>query len=195
MNDSKKAILVDGYIRELKQLLSDDTIIPNDIIALCQLFFINTNKLLIHVIHREGWKAHSYLLHVESKQIFELKSIESDKGQHKVMFLDQSFRHIQNINVNNKSYDGIICKEIIYAINTNVPPIDIKLYKGPALENQGRYLAVWLLEHDKSLQTIKYHKLLSDSPLNLPSSSHCMSAEKNEIILASKGELYQLRIQ
>ena len=113
--------MVDGYIRGLKQLLSDDTIIPNDVIALCQLFFITNNKLFIHVLDTDAFKGHTYLLDVETKQIFKLKSIECDKGQDNVISSNHSFCHIQNINANSKAYDGLIYFENRFAVDTNEP--------------------------------------------------------------------------
>ena len=77
MTATRKTLLVIGFIKELKQYLSKKTIIPDEIIQLCKLFFIIRSKVFIHQCLNYQHSLYSYDL--ESKQISTFVSCDNTK--------------------------------------------------------------------------------------------------------------------
>ena len=130
MSNSQRNLLLNGYIREIKELLSKDTIIPTDIIKICSLFFMFSQKVFMHADDKikssGGTVRNLHVLDLQSKTVSKL--VEHKKSQlFSTYHPSNSHCYIPNIGQyldlqNNrlfftvkidpkKSYDAIICAE------------------------------------------------------------------------------------
>eukprot|EP01084_Bolivina_argentea_P097046 174457_1 len=73
MSASQDELLVNGFIRESKSLLTNTIIIPLDIISLCCLFFKRSFKILIFNQSQYSHERHIKILDVASKKLTKLK--------------------------------------------------------------------------------------------------------------------------
>ena len=85
MTEVTKSLLVIGFIKKLRGKLSEDTIIPDEIIQLCQLFFIITTRKMIIYLQNPSERSNAmYLLDTESKRISKFMGptkLTPDKGE------------------------------------------------------------------------------------------------------------------
>ena len=180
---SRKRILLDGFIREIKSILTKDTIIPNEIIILCSLFLSFAQKIFIHVDNRESLSLH--VLDLELKTISKL--IPNNPSN---LFLEFPNPHcyIPNISqylkkssANNsnlpKSFDGIITSDS-YSVNSDSQGINILTFESDHADND----------------TIKYYKDSSQSKCDL-FEQLIFCGKDHGIIYELNGCLYQCKLQ
>ena len=76
MNQSLRAVLVDGYIHEIQSLLAKDIIIPTEIIELCYLFSNNPQQIFITLSHDN--KKSLMVLDIDNKKMSKVLSLHTD---------------------------------------------------------------------------------------------------------------------
>ena len=114
MSQSKEEYLVHGYIRSIQKLLSQDIIIPIDIISLCLLFW---NKSSTFIVIKKDETLN--ILHSNSKHYCKIKC---DKHTFFSFSPSPPLCYIPNIYPSAKSTkqcDAILCNNIFYLFPSN----------------------------------------------------------------------------
>ena len=180
MSNMRSMLLVAGFIKKIKRELTENTIIPDDIIKLCQLFLGTTKKVFIELYRYE--EQHSlYLLDLESKRISKLIPHETSSRSKKV--IENSYL----------SYIPNISQYFRITHNNDKSPIDAQIsYDGIiCMEHPQQYVKILLFESSAIDQDIiKYHVFTSLSSL-YTSNDFLFCDRQNGIICEQHSELFK----
>ena len=196
----RKTLLVYGYIREIKSIFVNNGIVPNEIINLCQMFFITSNKIFFQL--REYQSVHILDMSTnEMSKLFDKCHYMSNVPPPPMkvacyiknisQYLNMSNLQIKAMGMDpNKAYDGIV------GIKYNIPQHirSIKQPRDRMLQNY-KYPLILFFESNKIDDAVIYfHTCISSIPChNFHQSIFC--GERHGIIYESNGALYQCKLQ
>ena len=202
MDKEARSLLLNGYVREIKLLLADQTIIPHEIISLCSLFYASSRKIFVQLMKDDSLN----IFDLESKtmsKLMEHKPMESSISKHKsqtkgFVYIENISRYLPMKNINqssmdidpNKSYHGIIC----------IDKKEVQLsHRRSSFLHYAPYPSILLIESNKiNDKAVYYHKFVTNSRFDVAYNvvaSYIFCGKDHGIICSSQKELYQCKLQ